>query len=235
MESKFILSNNEIIVDDKEILNFCKNEIQNFINKSEENKNIFNNFINKHRYFNPYYDFIISVLNYEHIGCIFDKNKIISPNNNYFKIKNINISDYHNIDKSLLIPNDLNLHTDYYYLDHEGFIDDMGNLLSLSNYYKHTYLAFIILLELTIMDYDICIDYLKQTDKSYSDYLVNRLGFIKTTINKTSIYNKELLSYEQKEVIFDILDHEGNVIPVQTEYDLEFTKRFRRIYENRRF
>lgn len=235
MESKFILSNNEIIVDDKEILNFCKNEVETFINKSEENKTIFNDFIVKHKYFNPYYDFVISVLNYEHIGCIFDKNKIISSNNNYLKIKDINPSDYHNINRSLLIPNDDNLHIDYYYLDHEGFIDDNNNLLSLSNYYKHTYLGFIILLELTMMDYDICIDYLKQSNKSYSDYLVNRLGFLKNTINKTVIYNKELLSFEQKEAIFDILDHSGNAVPIKKESDLEFTKKFRRTYENRRF
>ena len=236
MESKIILPNDEkIVIDDKEILDFCRKEVENFIKKNKENRILFDDFKLNHRYFNPYYDFIISVLNYKHEGIIFDKNKIISADNNYFRIKDIIPSDYHSIDKPLSIPTDENLHTDYYYLDHEGYVDDMGNLLSLTNYHKHTYLGFIILLELSMMDYDICIDYLKQQNKSFSDYLVNRLGFLKTTINKTVVYNKELATFEQKEAIVDILDHNGNTVEVETNFDHEFTKKFRRTYENRRF
>ena len=235
MESKIILPNNDIItLDDKDVLTFCRNEVDNFIRKTKENRILFDDFKLSHRYFNPYYDFVISVLKYEHEGCLIDKNKTISSDGNYLKIKDIIPNDFHNIDKPLHIPTDENLHTDYYYLDHEGFVDDCCNLLSLTNYYKHTYLGFIILLELSMMDYDICIDYLKQKNQSFSDYLVNRLGFLKTTINKTVVYNKDLITFEQKEAVYDILDHNGNIIPVSDDVDKEFTKKFRRTYENGR-
>ena len=44
----------------------------------------------------------------------------------------------------------------------------------------------------------------------------------------------KLNSYQQKEVLYDILDHNGNAIPIDAEVNLEFTKKFRRTYENRR-
>ncbi len=192
MESKIILPNNKkIVLYDKEIMEFCIEEVSKFIRKDPKNRIIFDNFKFEHRYFNPYYDFLITVLKYTHEGCLIDKDKVISSHDdNYFSIKNIE-SNYNVIEKPLVVPKDDILHTDYYYLDHEGYIDDVNILLSITNYYQqHKYLSFIILLELSMMDYKICEDYLNQDNKDISDYLVNRLGFMKTTINKTVFYNK---------------------------------------------
>lgn len=211
----------------------------------------FNNFITKYNYFKPYFDFVIHKLKWIQIGTVLNSNAIslsieeekkdiliqpiIQKNNIYSK----NTYEYLKNEKydCLNIPTcsdeDLGIINNYY-PNRSGLIFNDGKFIDIAMHHEAHCTA--ILNEILLEDKLILDDYIKFKKRNLTaeDYLIQRLGLLKIDNYSTRkmYYADGLISREQKELIYDLINQ--NIVPCELECygDLESAKKLIKLIKN---
>jgi hypothetical protein len=236
---------------------FCKKYCLEYASKNEENNIRFNNFAKDYTYFRPYLEFLTSELGWIQVGTTMNPKRLYC---NYGKknpiVYNINRLDkseeeslynhilnrikkdcYHITPLNSCRDTSLNIKRDVCCIDSCGYVMNDGVFIGagISHEITGTSIFHTILLECS----GILEDYIneKNSDIEVEDYLIQKLGVLKIDYYKpiSLYYVSCLISEQQKNVIYDLINKKALINEETCMFDLEKTKKLIREYNNSRY
>lgn len=218
--------NIKIVILMSDLYEFCKKYCISYIEKSDRNRETYEKFSSQYSYFEPYYDFLICVLNWISYPSLIDKKSYVQMGSNQSKkvLRELIESDELEYDKlyiegsyirEVFNSTDKNIGINVQNLiAQDGFIDENGKHLSTIGTYTHESTATAILYGLCYENYLIISDVFSQCNErtiscgsgisEFSEYIEQRLGFVQIGTNRginVLSYCSSLLTAKQKEVI----------------------------------
>ncbi|HHW69212.1 MAG TPA: hypothetical protein GX747_02570 [Tenericutes bacterium] len=248
MRSFFIKPNNEIIeVKPEEINLFCKKTCEKYVLESAENKKEFDSFSTKYTFFKPYYDFVMHKLKYIHVGFLLDNTKYVYSKDNKLIPCDYNFEtiDYNELiskkpDSFIIYDGSdetIGLKDEETHFTGTGYILPNKQFLSCNKLEGHDEQADAIMNQLIVENKYILNDYYNKVRYKYpsnSDYLCQRLGFIKKTRAHsgfhTIFYNKKLMNLEQINLIYECINNGMYERLIANNDDIIATKKLIREY-----
>lgn len=236
-----------------DIYSFCEKYCEEYISKSEENKEKFLEFKKRYTYFSPYYDFLICSLKWISYPSLIDETSYVTCSDNDIEKRLRTLSlirnfDYEEMYKKnskytmmLLNSNDENIGLENEFTKvFEGFFDEYGTYLSNDVTKFHEVTAMIILNGICASNGEVIKDlYLYRKDRTnlYEDYLMERLGFLivgNYRGNMQIMYNPNLVSPSQRKLIYEYSDYGYAKRECDFEYDKDGSKEFATNYRRSR-
>lgn len=191
--------NLKIVITMEELHEFCKQYCLSYINKSDNNREIYEKFASQYSYFEPYYDFLICILKWISYPSLLDKKSYVQRGSNENKkvVRELIESDQLDYDKLYFegsyireIFNSTDQNIGFHVSDliaQDGFIDENGEHLSTRTTYSHELTATSILYGICYENYEVIFDVYSQCREQtinsspgiceFSEYIEQRLGF----------------------------------------------------------
>jgi hypothetical protein len=218
--------NLQIIIPICDLYEVCKQYCISYIDKSEGNRETFEKFASQYTYFDPYYDFLICVLKWISYPSLLDKKSYVQKGSNENKkvLRELIESDQLDYDKLYLEgsyirevynSNDKNIGVNLSKLiAQDGFIDGSGIHMSTRTTYSHELTSAAILYGICFENSNVLVDVWiklkngcvleRDSNTAFSDYLVQRLGYLSITTNRgydRIEYSSSLLTHTQRKAI----------------------------------